>query len=95
MLFLVPQLISIPAYNNNNTVVVTQSTQLPICDQSIAPNYQISLIQQYNYNGKSNYSLHLLLESDPAALQALAVFTISISNHERFDQSADKFVSAI
>ncbi|XP_065882310.1 fibroblast growth factor receptor 2-like [Dysidea avara] len=86
-------LISIPAYNNNNTVVVTQSTQLPICDQSIAPNYQISLIQQYNYNGKSNYSLHLLLESDPAALQALAVFTISISNHERFDQSADKFPS--
>ncbi|XP_065897512.1 uncharacterized protein [Dysidea avara] len=86
-------LISIPAYNNINTVVVTQSTKMSGCDQSIRPNRQISLIQQYNYNGKSNYSIHLLLESDPAALQALDGFRIAISRHETFIQSADKFPS--
>ena len=55
--------------------------------------YEIDLYQQYNYNGKSTYTLNVILESDPAALQALKSFRILINEHHSFYTHADKFVS--
>ena len=65
---------------------------MPQC-QDIRPNYEIDLYQQYNYNGKSTYTLNVTLESDPAALQALDFFIIRITNHYPLYPRANKFVS--
>ena len=89
---LVPQLTSIPRQNDNNTAVITQSTERPRCP-GITPDNEVILTQQYNYNGRSTYTLHVVLESDPAALQALNFFEIRITGHFKFIQPADKFVS--
>ncbi|XP_065897024.1 uncharacterized protein [Dysidea avara] len=69
-------LISMPRNSDNNTIMVTQSTSLWTCNSHLDSN--ISLIQQNNINGRTNYTIHLFLESDPAALQALDYFRIHI-----------------
>ena len=80
-----------PRYSDNNTIVVTQSTER-IC---AIPDYNDSLIQQFNINGTSNYTIHVFLESDPAALQALQYFRIIIDGYSTEYKLAYKFVSMI
>jgi len=74
--------------------MTTQSTQMSfaMC-RSIVPDYEVFLFQQYNYNGRTNYTLYIFLESDPAALQALDSFKVFISRYSTITQPADKFVS--
>jgi len=80
-----------PRNADNNTIVVTQSAKNIICS---APDSNISLIEQYNSDGRSNYFIHLYLESDPAALQALAFFRI-ITKGYRTEYKPVEFVSSM
>lgn len=62
---------------------------------SILPDYNFTMTRQYNNNGTSHYIIHLMLESDPAAMQALAIIKVSVSFYEpRFPAiHANQFVS--
>ena len=82
-----------PRNSDNNTIMVTQSTSLWTCNSHLDSN--ISLIQQNNINGRTNYTIHLFLESDPAALQALDYFRIHIIGYGTEVKLVYKFVSII
>lgn len=76
---------------------MTRPADLPdrICPK-ILPQYNVTLISQSNNNtGRTNYTVDLMLESDPAALQALRSISILVT---RYDPSfpltpANQFVS--
>ena len=80
-----------PRNSDNNTIVKTLfATNIP-CSP---PDTDISVILQYNYNGRTSYTINLLLESDPAALQALDFIFIREDNHSFFEViPAKKIVS--
>ena len=85
------QLTSMPRNSDNNTIVKTLFTTNIPCSP---PDADSSVILQYNYNGRTNYIINLLLESDPAALQALDFMIIREENHSFFQViPAKKFVS--
>ena len=80
-----------PRNSDNNTIVKTLYTTNIPCSP---PDTEISVISQYNYNGRTNYTINLLLESDPAALQALNFMIIRETDHNFFEViPAKKFVS--
>ena len=77
--------------------MINQFADIPgrICP-TILPQYNVTLIRQSNNNtGLSNYTVELMLESDPAALQALQSVNVKVT---RYDPSfprtpANEFVS--
>ena len=85
------QLTSTPRNHNNNTIVVTQSTRMPNCRTNF-PGYHISVTRDTK-TSRNQYTVHLFLESDPAALQALHYFLIFVSGYNTQKKIADKFVS--
>ena len=80
-----------PRNNDNNTIVVNQSTMIP--QQCSQPDASVSVIVQHSIDGMANYTIHLMLESDPAALQALDHFIIRITGYMTEVKPAYKFVS--
>ena len=76
-----------PRNSDNNTIVKTLFTT---CSP---PDVDVTTFLQYNYNGKINYAIDLLLESDPAALQALGFISIQITGYKSEIIPAKKFVS--
>ena len=85
---------SLPKRNGNNSVVMNQFADIPdrICP-AILPQYNATLIRQYNNNGRSNFTVDLMLESDPAALQALLSIDVAIARYPIISRLANKFVS--
>ena len=67
-----------------------------MCSKRI-PQYNYTLIRQYNYDGTSHYIINLALESDPAAMQALDHIGVSIQFYEQdpLDIDANQFVSCM
>ena len=83
-----------PRNNDNNTIVVTQSTALSEICSGAQPDASASITVQHNIDGMANYTIYLFLESDPAALQALNYFFIAINNGYRSEEKpVYKFVS--
>ena len=63
-----------------------------ICPETL-PQYNATLVRQYNNNGRSNFTVDLMLESDPAALQALMSINVAIAGYDRISRLANQFVS--
>lgn len=63
-----------------------------ICPRTL-PHFDLELIQQYKNDGTSNYTIDLMLESDPAALQALLYIRVSIDRYRNYFISPNPFVS--
>ena len=76
--------------------MINQLADIPdgIC-RDILPQYNVTLIRQYNNDGHSNFTVELMLESDPAALQALQSVNVLVSRYDpRFPRTpANQFVS--
>ena len=64
----------------------------PICSERI-PQFNFTVIRQFNNTGQSHYFLNLALQSDPAALQALGDIELFISPYQRYLTLANAFVS--
>ena len=63
-----------------------------ICPATL-PQYNATLVRQYNNNGHSNFTVDLMLESDPAALQALLSIDVMVARFNRTSRLANQFVS--
>ena len=76
--------------------MINQLADIPdrICP-TILPQFNITLIRQSNNNtGLTNYTVDLMLESDPAALQALHSVNIAVSRYPSIPRMpANQFVS--
>jgi len=60
----------------------------------LLPDYECTLIQEYNNDGTRNLTINLMLESDPAAMQGLDEIEISVSRYLRgIRVPANQFVS--
>ena len=66
----------------------------PICSIRF-PQYNYTLIRQYNNTGRSHYFVNIELQSDPAALQALGCVDTAIESYRTFCTPAKQFVSYV